>query len=290
MRNLIDSLIRHYHWLLFLLLEVVSGVLLFRTGSYPGSVWLSSANVVTGKIYYWTTSVEQFFSLHLRNEQLTERNILLEGELQRLRREIAEAKDSTASAAQDSLNYEEELLSHYRVIAAKVVANEVSHTDNLITIDRGTDDGIHEDMAVASGLGVVGVVYMAGQHYSIVIPLLNRHSRLSCTLRGREYFGYLAWNGGRADEARLEDVPRHAVCEVGDWVETSGFSSIFPPGLTVGQVVSIDDSDDGLSYSLLLKLSTDFARLRDVCVITDSTFAERRTLLSQARDSLSTAK
>ena len=51
MQNLLALLTRYFHWLLFLLLEVASVVLLFRYNSYQGSVWVSSANSVVGKLY-----------------------------------------------------------------------------------------------------------------------------------------------------------------------------------------------------------------------------------------------
>lgn len=51
MRNLLDFLKKYHHWFLFVLLEVVSAVLLFRYNSYQNSVWLSSANVAVGKVY-----------------------------------------------------------------------------------------------------------------------------------------------------------------------------------------------------------------------------------------------
>ena len=84
----------------------------------------------------------------------------------------------------------------------------------------------------------------------------------------------------------VEDIPRHAHFKRGDWVETSGYSSIFPPGIVVGKIIEVYNSPDGLSYRLKVHLSTDFANLRDVCVITDRTFAERQQLLQTARDSL----
>lgn len=281
MQNLLAFLTRYYHWLLFIFLEVVSGVLLFRGNSYQGSVMISSANVVTGKVSEWSSSVEQFFSLRQINEQLTERNIMLEAELQAMREQaLADSTDSVR-------NRDLPLLSQYRLIPAKVISNQVNRPDNLLTIDRGTADGVKPDMGVACGQGVVGVVYMASQHYSVVIPVLNSHSRISCVIRDRNYFGYLVWKGGKAAEAYMEDVPRHAFFDRGEWVETSGFSAIFPPGLSVGRITNIGNSADGLSYSLRIRLSTDFARLRDVCVIADSSFAERNALLTQARDSLS---
>ena len=63
MRNLIEFLARHNHWLVFLLLEVISLVLLFHYNSYQGSVWFSSANAVAGKVYETRAGIEQYFSL-----------------------------------------------------------------------------------------------------------------------------------------------------------------------------------------------------------------------------------
>ena len=60
MRNLIDFLSRHSHWLLFLLLELISVVLIVQYNSYQGSVWLSSANAVVGKVYEWRSGLSSF--------------------------------------------------------------------------------------------------------------------------------------------------------------------------------------------------------------------------------------
>jgi len=130
---------------------------------------------------------------------------------------------------------------------------------------------------------------MVSADYAIVLPILNSHSRISCAIRDTGYFGYLIWEGGNPAEAYMEDVPRHAQFEKGAWVETSGYSNIFPPGISVGQITDIGNSIDGLSYRLKIKLSTDFGCLRDVCVITDKDFAERNELLMAARDSISLA-
>ena len=85
MRNLLDFLQKYHHWLLFIFLEVVSGVLLFQYNSYQGSVWLSSANVVTGKIYEWQSDVTAHFRLADENEALMRRNLYLERQVDQLR-------------------------------------------------------------------------------------------------------------------------------------------------------------------------------------------------------------
>lgn len=282
MRNLLEFLAKYNHWFVFLILEVVSMVLLFQYNSYQGSAWFSSANAVTGKLYEWDANVETFFSLTKVNQELTQRNAYLEQEVQKL-------SDSLVSVTKDSSIYHRDqfaLLRNYRLIPAKVVANSIDKPGNLMTIDKGSADGIRKDMGVISGTGVVGIVYLVAEHYAIVIPVLNTKSNISCMIQNRGYFGYLRWKGGVADLAYLEEVPRHAHFKLGDYVVTSGYSAVFPPGVRVGRILHVFNSADGLSYRVQLRLSTDFARLRDVCVIDDTAMKERLEIMRAAQDSI----
>ena len=284
MRNLLEFLAKYNHWFVFLILEVVSMVLLFQYNSYQGSAWFSSANAVTGKLYEWDANVETFFSLTKVNQELTQHNAYLEQEVQKL-------SDSLVNVTKDSSIYHRDqfaLLRNYRLIPAKVVANSVDKPGNLMTIDKGSADGIHKDMGVISGTGVVGIVYLVAEHYAIVIPVLNTKSNISCMIQNRGYFGYLRWKGGVSDLAYLEEVPRHAHFKLGDYVVTSGYSAVFPPGVRVGRILHVFNSADGLSYRVQLRLSTDFARLRDVCVIEDAAMKERLEIMRAAQDSIET--
>ncbi len=283
MRNLLEFIARHNHWLLFILLEVIGVVWIARGNSYQGSVWFSSANTVAGWLYEWDSKVMSYFSLAAANEQLTARNANLEAQVGALTEQLAEtASDSTLPARIKAM-----ALGEYRLVNAKVIANSVSGKDNLITIDKGEADGVKKDMGVVSGSGVVGIVYLTSSHYAVVIPVLNRQSSISCTIKDRGYFGYLHWDGGYTDMAYVDDVPRHARFRKDDYVVTSGYSEIFPPGIMVGQIKYVFNSPDGLSYRLKIKLATDFGRLRDVCVIDNSKLSERMQLLNAAKDSIS---
>lgn len=284
MHNLTEFLAKHNHWFVFLVLEVVSMVLLFRYNSYQGSVWFSSANAVTGKVYEWDSAVESYFSLSGVNSQLTQRNAFLEQQVRMLDDSIVRLTRSQEAAVTRLSSMVP--FQGCRLIPAKVVANMVNRYDNLITIDKGSADGVKRDMGVVCGLGVVGIVYLVSEHYSIVIPALNSHSNISCTIQRRGYFGYLRWRGGSSQLAYLEDVPRHAHFKLGDNVVTSGYSSVFPPGVMVGKVLHVFNSADGLSYRVQVKLSTDFARLRDVCLVDDSALQERIDLMRAAQDSI----
>lgn len=284
MHNLTEFLAKHNHRFVFLVLEVVSMVLLFRYNSYQGSVWFSSANAVTGKVYEWDSAVESYFSLSGVNSQLTQRNAFLEQQVRMLDDSIARLTRSQEAAVTRLSSMVP--FQGCRLIPAKVVANMVNRYDNLITIDKGSADGVKRDMGVVCGMGVVGIVYLVSEHYSIVIPALNSHSNISCTIQRRGYFGYLRWRGGSSQLAYLEDVPRHAHFKLGDNVVTSGYSSVFPPGVMVGKVLHVFNSADGLSYRVQVKLSTDFARLRDVCLVDDSALQERIDLMRAAQDSI----
>ena len=282
MRNLLDFLARHNHWFVFVLLEVISAVLLFKYNSYQGSVWFSSANAVSGRVYEASAAVGQYFSLVTVNRQLTQRNVYLEREVARMAQEHAEAT-ADSSYLQRLQNNQ---TNRYRSVPARVVSSSLDRLNNFITIDKGEADGVKKDMGVVCGTGIVGIVYLTSAHYSVVIPVLNSKSNISCSIRGRGYFGYLHWMGGVPDEAYLDDVPRHARFRIGDVIVTSGYSSVFPPGMLVGKVMRVYNSANGLSYRLRIKLTTDFGNLRDVCVITDAAVAERIKLLEAANDSL----
>lgn len=284
MHNLTEFLAKHNHWFVFLVLEVVSMVLLFRYNSYQGSVWFSSANAVTGKVYEWDSAVESYFSLSSVNSQLTQRNVLLEQQVRALNDSIAHLTHSQETAVDRLARMNP--FQGCKLLPAQVVTNTVNRYNNLITLDKGAADGVKRDMGVVCGMGVVGIVYLVSEHYSIVIPVLNGHSNISCTIQGRGYFGYLRWRGGSSQLAYLEDVPRHAHFKLGDYVVTSGYSSVFPSGVMVGKVLHVFNSADGLSYRVQVKLSTDFARLRDVCLVDDSALQERIDLMRAAQDSI----
>ena len=221
MSNLLDFLRKYHHWLLFVFLEVVSAVLLFKFNSYQGSVWLSSANVAVGKMYEMESGVTSFFSMTRANEELTLRNFYLERQVDQLRRLYTEMTHDTTVIERQELQF----LSKYKLIPAKVVANTVNKPDNLMTIDKGAADGVEVNMGVASGNGIVGVVYLVSEHYAIVIPALNttmsrkqlcdtvsrlarcmmrrclrplRNEEISLQTRRRNYYGSRNSNKGKA--------------------------------------------------------------------------------------------
>lgn len=282
MRNLIEFLAKHHHWFVFILLEAISFTLLFRYNNYQNSVWFSSANVVTGKVYEWSSQLEKFFSLATVNQHLTQRNLALE-------QKVVELSEKLTTVTKDSSYVKADVtqqLSQFKQIPAKVVSNSLKDVNNLMTIDKGSADGVRKDMGVVSGTGVVGIVYLVSSHYAVVIPLLNAKSNVSCKIENRDYFGFLNWRGGSTDQAFLDDIPRHARFKLHENIVTSGYSSVFPPGILVGKILHVYNSPDGVSYRLCVQLATDFSTLRDVSVIDNTLMKERIEVMRAARDSM----
>ncbi len=270
MDTLFDRIRAQGHWIVFLLLEVASLVLLFRFNAYQGSVWTTQANEVAGRVLDGQQRIIAYTHLGKLNQQLTETNLELQTENDVLRHRLA-ALEHDSSLTERVLA---EQLANIQRIPAQVINNSIRERENYITINRGSADGVKNEMGVVCGTGVVGIVCQTGKHYAIVLPVLNSRSSISCRLHDTEYFGYMKWNGGNPLRAFIDDIPRHAKIRVGETVETSGYSNVFPAGIFVGKVKRILNSDDGLSYKLEIGLSTDFARLRDVSVINYSYYPE----------------
>lgn len=279
MQKLLEFLIRKRHWFVFLLCEIVSFTLLFRYNSYQQSVMISSANSMIGHLFSVSNVVESYLYLREENKTLFDRNGQLELEVLKLQRRIELLESgmlSYDSIMTDSVVYP------YHYITAEVVNNGVVGMYNYITIDKGRADGVLPDMGVVSTSGVVGFVSTVGDHFSVVLPLLNIKSKLSCKSQ-RGYDGSLVWDGRDPQYSNLEQLASHAEFQEGDTIVTSGYSAIFPPGIMVGKVAALDQTRDYSSHSLKIKLATDFVRLKTVRVVKFDYQTERREVEQEAR-------
>lgn len=278
MHNLFDFLRKYSYVFLFLLLEAVGLALLFRFNSYQGSVAFTAANAGVARINRVYTDVLSFFEMKVVNRSLTDENL-------RLQRENDALRESLYAVTHDTLLIErlmQKKLADYKLVQAQVVSRSDEKSNNYLVINKGARDGVQSEMGVVSGTGVVGIVYLTGENHSLVIPVTNRKSSISCRVRGQRYFGYLQWDGRSPKHAYVDDVPRYARVKRGEVVETSGYSAVFPPGLFVGRVDGISNSPDGQSYKLDVVLGTNFANLRDVSVVATPYKAEIDTLKVRA--------
>ena len=267
MRNLIDFFVRNSAWFVFIFYMILSGILLFNNNPYQQSVYLTSANSVVSTVYDKINSVTSYFYLRDINEDLQKRNASLEMELLALREKV---KNYSAESL-DSLDTTEK---QYDFILSRVISNSISLQHNYITVNKGTDDGVVTEMGVVDQNGVVGIVNVMGKKSSRIISLLNPNLRLSCKVKGSDYFGSLVWDGKSPYYAILEEMPRHVKFEEGDTIVTSGYSAVFPEGINVGVIESQLSSGGDNFYSLRVKLLCDFTQLSTVRLIKNGMKAE----------------
>lgn len=284
MNNLINFLLKHYHWFIFIFLVIMSIMMLLRDNPYQQSVYLTSANSVSATVYEGMSSVTGYIALKDINEDLQERNALLEMEVIKLRNEINEYKMQLPDSGMQPR------LQHFNFIVAHVISNSIAQPNNYITINRGSLDGIKPEMGVVDQNGIVGIVNVTGGHSARIISLLNPQMRLSCKLKNSEYFGSLVWDGGSPQYAILEELPKHLKYAKGDTIITSGYSSVFPEGIIVGVVEGRARQLTDSFVSLKVRLTTNFSQLSTVRVISNDMREELKALEASENDSTKRTK
>lgn len=264
MQSILNLLIKYNHWFLFTLLEGISIVLLLFFNNYHSAVFFTSANGIAGNIYSMITDIEGYFNLKDENMRLVEHNRLLSEELQAMGKELTAYKDSTMLAGNGFVAANR---GNFTFGTAKVINGSLNRVNNFITIDKGSSDGVTTEMGVFNEQGVVGIVRQTSENFAIVLPLLNSKSMISCRVKGSNSFCTLKWDGTGLQHSYLIDLPRYALFEQGDTVVTSGFSSIFPAGIPVGEIQNLEDSDDGMFYRAKVKLYVDFSSIDNLFIV-----------------------
>ncbi len=269
MRNLLNFIIKYSSWFVFVFYLTISIILLVIGNSYRQSVYLTSANQVTGGVYNFTSGISGYFHLKGINESLQESNAKLQNEVLNLKNQLAEYQ-SQAAASKPVLPSAD----RYDFIQATVINNNTHHPKNFFTINRGAKDGIKTGMGVVNQEGIIGIIDVAGPHLSRVISVLNENQKFSVKVKGTSFVGSLSWRGGDPNIAYLEEIPRHVHYNIGDTIVTSGFSTTFPEGLPAGIILNKVKSRDDSFFTFKIKLTPNFRSLSSVRIIKDIYKAE----------------
>lgn len=264
MRNIFDFILRYSKWFVFTIYVVISCFLLVSHNRYQQSVYISSANVVSGNIYNVWSQVTGYFHLKSINESLQASNADLQNQVFNLKTLVAELEARLGdTVARDSQS------ERFDFISASVVNNNTRHPRNYFTLNRGSRDGVQPGMGVVDQNGVVGIVNVAGPHMSRVISLLNETQHFSVKIKGTSFIGSMVWKGSDATIGYVEEIPRHARYSIGDTIVTSGYSTTFPEGIPVGVILNRVRSQDDSFFTFKVRLTSDFNALSAVRVIKD---------------------
>lgn len=254
--------------LVFILLETAAVWLISRNSVIQRSDILRSVSAVTNTFSSGAGNVGRYFSLGKINRRLSEENVALRRENDRLQAALSDL------AVPDSLLTESPLFDY---IPALVVSNSTDRLHNILIINKGKRDGIAEDMGVVTDRGIIGYILSAGEKYSKVSSILDIDNMASGTLTGSNTFGVIQWDGKTARRTVMQDIPVHTVFSDGDTVVSSGYSLIYPPGIPIGTVAG-HRLRDGVNYDLTIDLFEEFPRLRHVYVVSRQDINELNAL------------
>lgn len=257
MRSLLNFLLKFNNLIIFIILEGVSLFLLANGNNYHNTRFVTGLRGLTTGIDRRISTARSYFHLREENQQLADENIDLRNRLEHYARE----ENSVFFWVSDSV-YKQQ----YQHTSAVVIENSINKQKNFFTLNKGKRQGIRPDMAVISEDGVAGMIVGVSNNFSVAMSLLNLDFKLSSRMKSNGYFGSLTWDGKNPHEAILNDIPQHVTVSIGDTVETTGYSAIFPEGIKIG-VVSSYKKPGGDFYRITVRLFTDFRKLHFVDVI-----------------------
>lgn len=257
MRNLLNFLSRYNNFIIFIVLEGLAVYFLARGNNYHNTFFGNGIRSVTRGVDEKINKGRSYFKLREINNELAEENIALKNRIDRIEKERA----LSAGEVSDTILHQ-----HYNYTSAEVVSNSVNRQKNYFTINKGLRQGIRNDMAVISGEAVAGVIVGCTENHAVAMSVLNLDFRVSARIRNNGYFGSLNWDGRSYRNAILNEIPQHVNVSIGDTIETTGYSAIFPEGVMIG-VVTEYQKYGGDFYKITVELNADFKRLRFVEVI-----------------------
>ncbi|WP_316824953.1 rod shape-determining protein MreC [Pedobacter miscanthi] len=276
MRNLWIFISRYNAFFLFIIFFTIGIYLTVKNNSYQRSVTLNSTNGVVGTAYERLNVFKRYLNLGIVNDSLAAENAKLKSQLLGL---------TTVDTAKDVKVVDTITNQDYTYLAAKVVKNSITLRNNIMTINKGSVDGIKNGMAViAPQRGVVGFIRDVSEHLATIQSLLHKNTRISVTLKKNNALGSLVWGDGNFDikKAFIKEVPNHIKMYVGDTVVTSAYSE-FPAGILVGRITKPNVATNDNFLSGELNLFTDFSTLQYVYVVKYKKADEQKALESMIK-------
>lgn len=196
-----------------------------------------------------------------------------------LREENGLLQQKIAALEEENLQYREALVAseHLERIAAmrddfempmlpsEVVGLDVSPWFRSVLVDRGRSHGVLAGHPVITEQGVVGLVTRTSPHAAKTMLLLDRQSTIDVVVQRSRARGIVRGRG--TDLLEFEFVVRESDVQIGDTVITSGLGGVYPKGLRIGEIVSLEDPGGSLIQIATVRPAVDFGRLEQVFVM-----------------------
>ncbi len=272
MLNLIRFLYKHAFIVYFILLEIISFSLLLQSNPYQRASFLNSSDFMVSRTYELFDDITEYLNLGEVNEYLAEENSDLRNNTLDYYR-----KTFDGNVVYLDSSFEQEFVFYQ----SKVIRNSANNRNNYLTLDKGSLNGIHTGMGVVSKNGVIGIVIETSNRFSAVMSVLNKESKISAKVQKNGYFGSVIWPGDNYRFGKLLDIPNHVSLVEGDLIITSGFSGIYPEGIPIGRVKTVEQIAGSGFLEVEIEFTEDYKKLSYVHVVKYLHKMEREDLENQ---------
>ncbi|AQS59961.1 rod shape-determining protein MreC [Desulforamulus ferrireducens] len=196
------------------------------------------------------------------NEALKEQVALLKGQVYRLE-ELRQENERLKSL----LQYKDTYSQFFETKTALVIGRDPGNWFGVVTLNKGSKDGILKDMPVVTPLGLAGKVVSVSENTSQVLLITDPRSGVGALVQESRVPGVLEGTTAGSGETRLIHVPKDTQLTEGQVIITSGIGGNFPKGIPIGKIVSISNEPTGLFKTATVVPFADLNRLEEVMVI-----------------------
>lgn len=273
MERLLAFIEKNFHLILFLVLQMLCVLFLFKLNPYQQAAISNSAIKLTATVNGWSSNVKNYF-------HLTEGNV----QLQRLVADtlLSQNPDYQLRYLGDTFELKDsnnQLL--YKLIPAQVVYNSINKAENVFVINKGSRHGVDKGSGVVSSDGVAGIVVAVGQNFSTVMSVLNVNFKMVPMINGVEFFTDIIWDNQSPYSLRINKINKLENVSEGDVVRTGYSSLVFPPNIPIGKVVKTKTMEGSQYFDTEITTATNFRKLRYVFVVNNDYRKEVEALLNE---------
>lgn len=262
--------------------------MLFNYNRFHRAAFLGIASELTGSINAQVDKLDDYFHQGAEARRVHRMN----DSLMNLLQANFSVPDTGVQTKVDSLRFDTTTaIRRYLWRDAKVVYNTINSEQNYIQLNRGSNFGIRDEMAVLSSTGaVVGVVVNVSPNFSQVMSLLHIQSSVSAAHQKSGTLGKVEWDAKDPRFVTLKGISRSVEIAKGDSVVTSRYSYNFPPNYLIGTVSEITNDPATGFYLLKVKTAVNFSTLQQVFVVENLMREEQLKLAADTEKKLEQQK
>ncbi len=162
----------------------------------------------------------------------------------------------------------------YETTGARIIGKDPGNWYDVFIIDKGEADGLKQNMVVISDGGLVGRIKECGFNYSQVVSIIDDADAVSAVSPRTGDSGYVKGELSNKGMCKMELIDISSKIAEGDEITTSRFSSVYPEGISIGRVTSVENASDTSTKTALIEPGVDFKHLDSVLIITSQTEAQ----------------